>query len=153
MNEQLVKLIAEASAIAGNDHKLSKLLNVAQPAIVMWKSGSRPCPPEEVASIAYVAGYDPVAWYVRATLWKFAGTPKGEKLAKVLGKALPRTGGASDLPLSVDVANSSTSSSTRVREKVHQNNTMYSMVKLKAALSGFFYGLSATNMVANLSWE
>jgi hypothetical protein len=129
MNEPLNKLIAEASAIAGNDHKLSKALGIAHTSVIGWKNGSRPCPPEEVASIAYVAGYDPIAWYVRATLWKFAGTPKGEKLAKVLGKALPQTGGATDTYSSVDVvASSSTSSLTRIREKAREKiNTMYIM--------------------------
>jgi len=94
MNDQLKKLIEDASSIAGNDHRLSKALNVPQVSIIQWKAGTRPCPPEEVASIAHIAGYDAVAWYVRATLWKFQGTAKGDRLAKVLGKSLPLTSGA-----------------------------------------------------------
>lgn len=144
MNHLLKKLIEDASSIAGNDHRLSKMINVPQVSIIQWKNGTRPCPPEEVASIAYVAGYEPIEWYVRATLWKFAGTPKGDKLAKVLGKALPRTGEANDLSLRDDkVAASSTSSSTRIREKIRERiNTMYRMLTREAPKGAFLLGVA-----------
>jgi DNA-binding transcriptional regulator YdaS (Cro superfamily) len=82
------KLISEAASIAGSYYKLAKLLNVSQSAVGEWRDGKRPCPPEEVASIAAIAGYDPHEWLARATLAKHEGTRKGERLRKVLGKSL-----------------------------------------------------------------
>jgi DNA-binding transcriptional regulator YdaS (Cro superfamily) len=92
--EQLNLLIDKASSIAGSQYKLGQLLGISHSTMSQYKSG-RPCPPEDVARIAAVAGYEPVDWLVRATLEKHAGTKKGEQLAKVLGKALLVTGAAS----------------------------------------------------------
>jgi hypothetical protein len=42
--------------------------------------------------MAEIAGMDPEAWAARAIVAQYEGTPKGEKLARALGKALQVTG-------------------------------------------------------------
>lgn len=49
-----------------------------------WKSGAKPCPPEDQARIADLVGLDPVEVLVNAVLERHAGTPKGEALCRVL---------------------------------------------------------------------
>lgn len=92
--EFLDKLICKASAAAGSDYKLAAELGVSRGNIGDWKAGRRSCPAGDVALMAQLAGMDPEAWLVRATVAQYAGTPKGEKLAVVLGKALLVTGAA-----------------------------------------------------------
>lgn len=90
--EQLNELINRAKAIAGSDYKLAKLMGVPAQHISNWRHGSRNCSPEDVAILAGVAGLDAVSWHIRAVLEKHAGTEKGDRLLKVLGKGSPATG-------------------------------------------------------------
>ena len=90
--DYLDQLIEKASSVAGSDYKLAKELEVNRATISQWRSGKRTCPPEEVALMAKIAGMDPEAWASRALVAKHAGTPKGEKLAVALGKAVLATG-------------------------------------------------------------
>lgn len=92
--EQLNELINRAKAIAGSDYKLAKLMGVPAQHISNWRHGSRNCSPEDVAILAGVAGLDAVSWHIRAVLEKHAGTEKGDRLLKVLGKGSPVTGEA-----------------------------------------------------------
>jgi len=91
--QDLKELIEKASKNAGSDAALARIIGVAQPNIPMWKAGTRPCPPADVALMASVAGLDADEWLVRAVMAKHQGTPKGEKLMRVL-KASVLTGAA-----------------------------------------------------------
>lgn len=88
MNSELQKLIDEASKKVGSDSKLAQLINANQQHISQWRKGLRPCPPADVALMAEIAGYDAIQWIAKAEVWKHQGTPKGEALARALGKAL-----------------------------------------------------------------
>jgi hypothetical protein len=90
--QDLSELIERASKIAGSDNKLAKLIEAPQTHISQWKNGNRPCPPADVALMASIAGLDADEWLVRAVMAKHEGTPKGEKLMRVL-KASLLTGG------------------------------------------------------------
>ena len=94
MNKQLPDLIARASAVAGSDSALARSLGVPQPMVSMWKLGKKTCPPEDQASMAAIAGLDPVQALVRAHLERHEGTAKGDRLMKVMGKSLLATGAA-----------------------------------------------------------
>jgi len=68
------------------------MLEVPRQNLSAWKHGRKACPAGDVALMASIAGLDPVAWNARATAAAYEGTPKGEKLAAALGKALLVTG-------------------------------------------------------------
>lgn len=93
-NESLNSLIDKASAIAGSDAALARLLAVPRQRIANWRNGNDSCSPEDCALIASVAGIDPIQEMTRAMLRKHEGTPKGDRLMKVLGKPLQATGAA-----------------------------------------------------------
>ncbi|MBX9935735.1 MAG: helix-turn-helix domain-containing protein [Burkholderiaceae bacterium] len=84
MSNQITELISKASAITGSDYALAAQLGVPRQMVSMWKKEARPCPPEEQARIADIAGFDPVEALVNAVLERHAGTPKGEALCRVL---------------------------------------------------------------------
>lgn len=86
--QNLKELIERASAKAGNDAALARLIETPAPNVAMWKSGARPCPPADVALMASVAGLNADEWLVRAVMAKHEGTPKGEKLMRVLKASL-----------------------------------------------------------------
>lgn len=91
---QVPELIERALAVAGSQAELARLLKVAAPNITVWKKEEKPCPPEDQARIAAIAGIDPVQTLVRAHIEKHEGTEKGDQLARVLGKFLAATGAA-----------------------------------------------------------
>ncbi len=84
MSNQIAELISKASAITGSDYALATRLGVPRQMVSMWKNEARPCPPEEQARIADIAGFDPVDALINAVLERHAGTPKGEALCRVL---------------------------------------------------------------------
>jgi len=86
------QLIDLASNAAGSDYKLAKELGVSRGNISDWRNGRRPCPAGDVALMADLAGMDPEAWGIRAIVAQYEGTAKGERIARVLGKALLVTG-------------------------------------------------------------
>lgn len=90
--DDLNLLIDKASAIAGNDSRLSAQLGVTRQIVSQWRKGKRPCQPEEQALLAAVAGLDPVATLARATVEYWEGKPKGDRLLKALGKPSHLTG-------------------------------------------------------------
>ena len=94
MNNQIPDLIARASKVAGNDSALARSMGVPPSMVSMWKLGTKTCPPEDQASMAAIAGLDPVQVLVRAHLERHEGTAKGDRLMKVLGKSLLATGAA-----------------------------------------------------------
>jgi len=89
--QQVADLIERAATAAGSRYKLAKLLQVQPQTVYGWEKG-KPCPPGDIALMADIAGLDAQAWLVRATLEKYEGTPKGDQLARVLGKCLLATG-------------------------------------------------------------
>ena len=91
---QVPELIERALAVAGSQAELARLLKVAPPNITVWKKEEKPCPPEDQARLAAIAGIDPVQTLVRAHIEKHEGTEKGDQLARVLGKFSVATGAA-----------------------------------------------------------
>ena len=90
--DYVVRLLDDAKKNSGSDAKTAKLLDVSITVISSWRNGYRTCSPEDVAQLADVAGMDGEKWLIRATLAKHEGTAKGDRLMKVLGKALAVTG-------------------------------------------------------------
>ena len=91
-NTELNILIDKASAIAGSDYRLAKMIGMTPQNVSNWRHGQASCSPENRALLAAVAGLDPVAELARATVEKHAGTSKGDMLMKALGKGLLATG-------------------------------------------------------------
>lgn len=92
--DYLDQLLDKAATAAGSDYKLAQYLEVNRATVSQWRSGKRTCPAGEVALMAELIGMDAEAWASRAIVAQYEGTPKGEKLAAVLGKALLVTGAA-----------------------------------------------------------
>lgn len=91
-SDDLVLLIEKAAKIAGSYSELARLLGVKPQAVTNWRRGDKPCPFEDVALMASIAGVDPATELARALVRKNEGTPKGEKLMRALGKASLATG-------------------------------------------------------------
>jgi predicted transcriptional regulator len=91
---QIPEIIDKALEKTGTVSALGKALGISPAMVSMWKSGAKPCPPEDQARIAAVAGIDPIQTLVRAHIEKHEGTEKGDQLARVLGKFLVATGAA-----------------------------------------------------------
>lgn len=92
---QILELITKASQTMGSDYKLAQEMDVPRQNLSAWKSGKKPCPPEDQARLAGIAGFDPVQALIRAHLERHEGTAKGDKLFSLLGKRLLQTGAAS----------------------------------------------------------
>jgi hypothetical protein len=90
----LIELIDRASAEAGNDSKLAKLIESSPQAISDWRNERKKCPPADQALMASLAGLDADAWAARAVIEQHRGTAKGAKLEAALKKALALTGAA-----------------------------------------------------------
>lgn len=58
--EELNLLIDKASAIAGSDYKLAKLVGAMPQNVSNWRHGQATCSPENRALLAAIAGLDPV---------------------------------------------------------------------------------------------
>ena len=91
---QVPELLTRALEKAGGPTALAKTLKVPPQMVSMWRSGAKPCPPEDQARLAAIAGIDPIQTLVRAHIEKHEGTEKGDQLARVLGKFLVATGAA-----------------------------------------------------------
>ncbi len=87
-------LIDHAKKNAGSDSAVAKAIGVPIQHVSNWRHGRRTATPEDQALLAAVAGLDPVAEMARAMVAKYEGTPKGDKLMRALGKALPVIGAA-----------------------------------------------------------
>lgn len=92
---QIAELISQASKATGSDSATARDLGIPAQMVYMWKSGRKPCPPEDQAQLAHIAGLDPVQALIRAHLERHEGTPKGERLFSALGKRLRQTGAVS----------------------------------------------------------
>lgn len=90
--DYLDQLIDKASAKAGSDYALAKMLGVSRSAVSDWRHSRKTCPVGDVALMADLAGLEAEKWVARALVAQYEGTPKGDKLYRVLGKALAATG-------------------------------------------------------------
>lgn len=88
----LDQLIDLASAKAGSDYKLAKLVEVTPQTISNWRHAKKTCPVGDVVLMADIAGLKSEEWAARAIVNRYEGTSKGEKLTRALGKALAATG-------------------------------------------------------------
>lgn len=89
---ELISLMDQASAIAGSDAALARMLDRRHQDISDMRHGRKTATPEDCALFAMVAGLDPIAEMSRAMLRKHEGSRKGELLRKALGKPLLATG-------------------------------------------------------------
>lgn len=87
----LKTLIDTASKACKGDAALARAIGAQKQHVCAWKKGTRPCPPEDVALMAAVAGLDSTAWLARAIVQKHEGTTKGDQLMRALGKTLAAT--------------------------------------------------------------
>jgi hypothetical protein len=92
--DDLKTLIDAASRATGSDYKLAQALEVPRQHVSGWRHGTKTATPEDQALMAGLAGFDPVQTLARATVQKWEGKAKGDRLMKVLGKALPAIGAA-----------------------------------------------------------
>lgn len=92
--DYLDQLIDQASAKAGSDYKLAKMIDVSRQAVSNWRHGEKTCPVADVVLMAEIAGLESDKWAARALVKQYEGTPKGDKLYRALGKALLVTGAA-----------------------------------------------------------
>ena len=88
----LIFLIDSAKAIAGSDYKLAPMLETTPQRISDWRHGRKPIPAAQLALLASVAGFDPTQTVIRNLVEQHEGTPLGDKLMRVLGKASRATG-------------------------------------------------------------
>ena len=101
---ELLNLIDRAASAAGSDYKLARLIGQGRQRISNWRHGEVPCPPEDQALMAAVAGLDPIAELTRAVVRKHEGSKKGDLLMKALGKALHLTGAVAGFVGAVGIA-------------------------------------------------
>lgn len=86
-------LMDMAKSIAGSDYKVAKMIGATPQQLSDWRYGRKAVSPEDQALMAAVAGLNPEQVALRALVMKHEGTAKGDRLMKVLGKALLATGG------------------------------------------------------------
>lgn len=96
---RLIELIDKAAENAGSYANLARSLGVPPQLVSNWRSGLKTCTPSDWALLAAAAGLDPEEALIRATLEKHAGTAKGERLLKALGKGLHRIGEVASLAI------------------------------------------------------
>lgn len=115
------ELVDRAAKECGTKAELAKQMGVSPTRINEWRGGHRPCPPEQVAILADIAGLVAEEWLVRATLLNSKEKPYYERLHQALGKWLPRTGAALGLCFLAGV-------SGRFFEVASHISTMYIML-------------------------
>ena len=72
--------------------QIAKEIGVPRGYVYDWYKGHRKAQPSDLAAMAYLAGFDATQMLARATAEEFEGTPKGQILARALGKTLLATG-------------------------------------------------------------
>lgn len=122
----LDELIRRASKNAGSEKALAAELEVSPTVVSDWKSGRKPCSPENQALMASMAGLDAEAWGARAMIAKHEGTTKGAKLEAALKKALLATG-AGLLSCGVEAAQAISAALNRSGDLYPVLHTMYKL--------------------------
>ncbi len=128
------ELIDRAAAVAGSDYKLAQSMGVARQQISNWRHGHKPCPPEDWAIMASMAGLEADKWSLRALVMRHEGTEKGDRLLKALGKGLLATGAvlASSGASAAAIFSATSSGSGIVAAVLATCSTMYIMFNLKS---------------------
>lgn len=90
--EAVKTLIDRAANKVGTRYKLAQVLNVPASTVYNWETGRKPCPAEDRARLAGVAGEDALQELVRATIENAKGEVKRAQLEKLLGKISRATG-------------------------------------------------------------
>jgi hypothetical protein len=90
--EFLDQLLDMASSAAGSDYKLAQLLGTSRQTVSNWRHGHKNCPVADIVLMAEISGLNPEEWAWRALVAQHEGTPKGDKLFRILGKTLAVTG-------------------------------------------------------------
>jgi len=84
---ELNELIARAVSIAGSAYKLAPQLDVTQQQISDWKHGRKKPSIEQLADLALAANVSVKEVLVQEAINRAAGTPRGKRLQRALGKA------------------------------------------------------------------
>jgi len=84
--ERITRLIDAATDKAGGQNAMARRIGYTHSEVSQWRHG-RPCPVEAQALMAELAGLDAHEVLAYAIIEKHRDTPKGERLATVLGKA------------------------------------------------------------------
>jgi hypothetical protein len=82
--EHFGELVSRAVRVLGSEQALASKIDVPVDTVHEWVGGQTKCEPHDVALIAAAAGYDPVAWFVRATLARHSKQPRGRLLQDAL---------------------------------------------------------------------
>lgn len=90
--DYLDQLLDRAKEKTGSDYATAKQIETSRQAVSKWRHGSATCPAGDVALLAEIAGLVAEDWANRAVIAQYAGTTKGEKIARALGKSLAATG-------------------------------------------------------------
>lgn len=90
--DYLDQLIDAASKAAGSDYKLAQLLGATRQTVSNWRHDKKSCPVGDQVLMAEIAGLKSEEWAARAIVAQYAGTEKGDKLYRALGKLLAVTG-------------------------------------------------------------
>ena len=87
-------LLDRAKAHTGSDNATAEAIGTTRQAISNWRHGHKPCPIEDQALLADLAGIDAITTIARGICERHAGTPKGARLLAVLGKSSAAIGAA-----------------------------------------------------------
>lgn len=79
-------LIDKAAEKLGSQTAVAEKLGISLSKLSQWKGGHAKIQPDDLAAIAYIAGYNAMNVLAAATIQNAAGTPKGELLDEALGK-------------------------------------------------------------------
>lgn len=131
--KELQTLIDKAAEKFKSEAELARAIGATPQNLNGWKKGTRPCPPEDVALMAAVAGMDATTWLARAVVQKHEGTAKGDQLMRVLGKALLATSGVLVSSGASAAAIFGSTASTSVWGWIAACSTMYRNVKFHSA--------------------
>lgn len=82
--EHIGELIARAVRVLGSEQALATKIDVPEGMVREWASRQTRCAPDDVALIAAAAGFDAVAWFIRASLARHAESPRGHLLHEAL---------------------------------------------------------------------
>ena len=85
---KIIPLIKKAGKALGSEYKLAQALGVNQNYLSAWKSGIRPCTPQDRARLAYFAGMDALEELVSATIETNKGKTRGEQINEILSPLL-----------------------------------------------------------------
>lgn len=82
--EHIDELIARAVRVLGSEQALATKIEVPVTSVREWASRQTRCAPDDVAVIAAAAGFDAVAWFIRASLARHGESPRGHLLYEAL---------------------------------------------------------------------